>query len=79
MFAIIASLRASPSGPGLHAPFASHCASYDDCALRRVLRALGGSWGGVKIWNTEDGIGREDDVSRQPAWPDPRAQHVYIP
>ena len=37
---------------------ASHCSSYDDCALRRVLRSLGGSWGGVTIWNTEDGIGQ---------------------
>ena len=37
---------------------ASHCSSYGDCALRCVLRALGGSWAGVAIWNTEDGIGQ---------------------
>ena len=42
---------------------ASHCATYGDCALRRVLRALGGSWGSVAIWNTEDGIGQTTEPS----------------
>jgi hypothetical protein len=42
---------------------ASHCSSYGDCALRRVLRALGGSWAGVVIWNTEDGIGQDVPIS----------------
>ena len=36
-----------------------HCSSYGDCSLRRLLRALGGSWKGVVIWNTEDGIGQD--------------------
>lgn len=35
-----------------------HCSSYETCTLRRVLRNLGGSWSGVEIWNTEDGIGQ---------------------
>jgi hypothetical protein len=37
-----------------------HCSSYETCTLRRLLRALRGSWGAVVIWNTEDGIGQTD-------------------
>ncbi|HEY5922418.1 MAG TPA: hypothetical protein VIV11_12140 [Kofleriaceae bacterium] len=35
-----------------------HCSSYETCTLRRLLRALRGSWGEVVIWNTEDGVGQ---------------------
>ena len=35
-----------------------HCTSYETCTLRRLLRALRGSWGDVVIWNTEDGVGQ---------------------
>ncbi len=37
---------------------ASHCSTYGDCALRRILQSLGGSWGGVAIWDSEDGFGQ---------------------
>jgi hypothetical protein len=37
-----------------------HCNTYDDCATRRVLKNLGGTWGGVEIWDTEVGIGQSD-------------------
>jgi hypothetical protein len=37
---------------------ASHCSAYGDCALRRILKSLGGSWRAVALWNTEDGIGQ---------------------
>lgn len=33
-----------------------HCTAYDNCAERRVLQSLGGSWGGVEIWDTETGV-----------------------
>ena len=46
---------------------ADHCSTYGSCALRRILKSLGGSWGGVAIWDTEDGIG-------QSTAPDDRAQ-----
>ncbi|HEY0252205.1 MAG TPA: hypothetical protein VGC41_11805, partial [Kofleriaceae bacterium] len=35
-----------------------HCSAYSNCALRRILRSLAGSWGGVEIWDTEDGAGQ---------------------
>ena len=35
------------------------CTSYDDCAIRRLLTSLGGSWGSVRLWNTEDGMGQK--------------------
>jgi hypothetical protein len=31
------------------------CDSYDDCATRRILQSLGGSWGSMEIWDTEVG------------------------
>ena len=34
----------------------AHCTSYDNCAERRILQSLGGSWGGVQIWDTETGV-----------------------
>lgn len=40
----------------------AHCATYDTCALRRILRSLSGSWGHVALWNTEDGIGQHDEL-----------------
>ncbi len=46
-----------------------HCSSYETCTLRRLLRSLRGSWGGVVIWNTEDGIGQNPANA-----PDDRAQ-----
>jgi hypothetical protein len=40
--------------------YAHHrCTSYGDCAIRRILTSLGGSWGAVKIWDTEDGMGQK--------------------
>ncbi|HEY4244706.1 MAG TPA: hypothetical protein VGM88_33055 [Kofleriaceae bacterium] len=39
----------------------SHCGTYDNCALRRILKSLGGSWGGVILWDTEDGVGQNVD------------------
>ena len=35
-----------------------HCSTYETCTVRRLLRALRGSWGDVIIWNTEDGVGQ---------------------
>lgn len=37
----------------------SHCGSYGDCATRRLLQSLGGSWGGVRIWDTEVGVDQD--------------------
>jgi hypothetical protein len=34
------------------------CTGYGDCAVRRLLTSLGGSWGSVKLWDTEDGAGQ---------------------
>jgi hypothetical protein len=31
------------------------CLDYGDCVTRRLLASLGGSWGGVDIWDTEVG------------------------
>jgi hypothetical protein len=38
---------------------ASHCTGYGNCAIRRILRSLGGSWASVELWDTEDGIGQK--------------------
>ncbi|MFT3692085.1 MAG: hypothetical protein QM831_03010 [Kofleriaceae bacterium] len=40
-----------------------HCTAYANCALRRILRSLGGSWGGVEIWDTEDGAAQNDPTT----------------
>lgn len=37
----------------------NHCGSYDDCVTRRVLKSFGGSWAGVKIWDTEVGVDQD--------------------
>jgi hypothetical protein len=37
-----------------------HCSTYATCALRRILRSLGGSWDGAQIWDTEDGAGQSE-------------------
>jgi hypothetical protein len=37
----------------------SHCSSYGDCTTRRLLTSLGGSWGGVQIWDTEVGVDQD--------------------
>jgi hypothetical protein len=37
----------------------NHCDSYDDCATRRILKSLSGSWIGVKIWDTEVGVDQD--------------------
>lgn len=37
---------------------ASHCSTYGTCTLRRVLYSMDGTWSGVEIWNTEDGVGQ---------------------
>ncbi len=39
-----------------------HCGAYSDCALRRILKSLGGSWSGSEIWNTEDGVGQKGAI-----------------
>ena len=41
----------------------NHCESYDDCATRRILTSLGGSWGGVELWDTEVGMGQKGALS----------------
>lgn len=46
-----------------------HCSTYETCTVRRLLRSLSGSWGGVVIWNTEDGVGQFSTNA-----PDDRAQ-----
>ncbi len=35
------------------------CTSYANCAVRRLLKSLGSSWGQVKLWDTEDGMGQK--------------------
>jgi hypothetical protein len=40
-----------------------HCGSYDDCATRRLLVSLGGSWGGVELWDSEVGMGQKAALS----------------
>jgi hypothetical protein len=42
---------------------ASHCSSYADCAARRIEKSLGASWGGVVLWDTEDGMGQDGALS----------------
>ncbi|MGZ3419545.1 MAG: hypothetical protein ACXVEF_23965 [Polyangiales bacterium] len=37
------------------------CTGYEDCTTRRLLQSLGGSWGGVEIWDTEIGVGLQTD------------------
>jgi hypothetical protein len=36
-----------------------HCSDYETCAGRRVIKSLGGSWGGAQIWDTEVGIDQD--------------------
>ena len=36
------------------------CSSYQNCVTRRLLRSLGGSWGGVEIWDNEIGVGLQN-------------------
>jgi hypothetical protein len=40
-----------------------HCSTYGTCALRRLLRAFGGSWANVELWDTEDGAGQKSTLS----------------
>ncbi|HEY1814403.1 MAG TPA: hypothetical protein VGG74_18755 [Kofleriaceae bacterium] len=42
---------------------ASHCSTYTDCAARRIEKSLGGSWGHVVLWDTEDGMGQKGALS----------------
>jgi hypothetical protein len=42
---------------------ASHCSAYGDCAARRIEKSLGGSWGHVVLWDTEDGMGQKGALS----------------
>lgn len=35
------------------------CAAYGDCAVRRMLKSLGGSWADFPLWDTEDGMGQK--------------------
>jgi hypothetical protein len=37
----------------------NHCADYGDCVTRRLLTSLGGSWGSVRIWDTEVGVDQD--------------------
>jgi hypothetical protein len=39
--------------------FSDHCTAYDNCALRKVLRSMSGSWAGAEIWDSEDGAGQQ--------------------
>jgi hypothetical protein len=41
----------------------SACGSYGDCATRRLLQSLGGSWSHVEIWDTEVGMGQKKAYS----------------
>ncbi len=36
----------------------AHCGTYGTCAIRRILKSLGGSWSGALLWDTEDGVGQ---------------------
>lgn len=38
------------------------CLDYGDCVTRRVLKSLGGSWGGVDIWDTEVGASQGQPI-----------------
>lgn len=69
-----------------------HCGDYGSCAVRRVLKNLGGSWAGVPIWDTEVGVGQFSDrapsdeqqacaaafLLRVHAKPSARIKRVYI-
>ena len=41
----------------------SHCDSYENCATRRMLKSLGGSWSGTAIWDTEVGMGQSAPIA----------------
>jgi len=45
------------------------CSTYDNCATRRLLTSLGGSWANALIWDDEIGIGLQNatplDANRQ--------------
>lgn len=41
----------------------NHCSEYGTCALRRIMKSLGGSWGGVALWDTETGVGQNQDAA----------------
>ena len=41
----------------------AHCVDYATCVTRRILTSLGGSWGGVQIWDTEVGSSQGDTIS----------------
>jgi hypothetical protein len=36
------------------------CSTYSNCATRRLLTSLGGTWGGVEIWDNEIGVGLQN-------------------
>ncbi len=40
-----------------------HCTDYGNCATREVLTSLGGSWGSVKIWDTEVGSSQGETLT----------------
>jgi hypothetical protein len=42
-----------------------HCTGYGNCAIHRILTSLGGSWGSVSIWDTEDGMGQKGALTDQ--------------
>jgi hypothetical protein len=33
------------------------CSTYQNCVTRRLLQSLGGTWGGVELWDDEIGVG----------------------
>jgi hypothetical protein len=41
----------------------NECSDYGSCAERRVLTSLGGSWGQVVVWDTEDGASQGPNIS----------------
>jgi hypothetical protein len=40
----------------------AQCSSYGNCATRRLLQSLGGTWGGVEIWDNEVGVGLQNST-----------------
>ena len=38
------------------------CSTYQNCATRRLLQSLGGTWGGVEIWDNEIGVGLQNST-----------------
>ncbi len=40
-----------------------HCSTEKGCSTRALLKNLGGSWGGVKLWDTEIGVGQDGNPS----------------